>query len=55
MVVEVLQAGPASIMGGGVGASNAQDMQEMWDARGTRDAGYARDTGRMRDTGQTGG
>ena len=28
MVVKVLQAGLASIMGGGVGAGNARDMQE---------------------------
>ena len=36
-VVKVLQAGPASITGGGVGAGNAQDVQEMRDVQETRD------------------
>ena len=36
-VVEVLQAGPASITGGGVGAGNARDVQEMWDAQEMQD------------------
>ena len=36
-VVEVLQAGPALITGGGVGAGNARDVREMWDAQEMRD------------------
>ena len=37
MVVEVLQAGPASITGGGVGASNVWDVQETQDVQETWD------------------
>ena len=36
-VVEVLQARLASITGGGVGAGNARDMQEMQDTQETQD------------------
>ena len=36
-VVKVLQAGWASIMGGGVGAGNVQDVQETRDAQETQD------------------
>ena len=55
-VVEVLQAGPALIMGGGVhemrDMRETRDAQETWDAQEMR---VARDTGRTRDAGQTGG
>ena len=37
-VVNVLQAGPASIMGGGVGVGNVWDVQETWDTQETWDA-----------------
>ena len=42
-VVKVLQAGLASIMGRGVGASNAWDVQEMWDVQETWDAQVTQD------------
>ena len=41
MVVEVLQAGPASITGGGV--RETRDAQEMWDAQETRDVQETQD------------
>ena len=48
-VVKVLQAGLASIMGGGVGASNAWDVQEMWDAQETQDTRETQDAQEMQD------